>query len=321
MAIPEATLVGSFEKKIPLVSFGTAEYPFGASAHSVKDVILDAIKIGYRHFDSAALYQSEKPLGEAVKEALSLGLIKSRDELFITSKLWCSDAHRHCVLPALQKSLKSMELEYVDLYLVHWPVSVKPGEYELLVKKKDLVPIDIKAVWEAMEECYKLGLAKSIGVSNFTCKKLQALLATSKIPPAVNQVEMNPLWQQKKLRELCREKDIIITAYSPLGAKGTLWGKNWVMDCEGLQQIANQKNKTVAQICLRWVYEHGVSLLVKSFNKERMKENLDIFDWKLSSEESRMISEIPQRKGFPGEEFISDDGPYKSLEALWDGEI
>ncbi|EXB37713.1 putative NAD(P)H-dependent oxidoreductase 1 [Morus notabilis] len=321
MAIPEAPLLGCSEKGIPLVGFGTAEYPLGASGHSMKEAILEAIKIGYRHFDSAALYQSEKPLGEAIKEALSLGIIKSRRELFVTSKLWCSDAHRHRVLPALQQTLENIELEYVDLYLVHWPVSVKPGEYELPVKKKDLVPIDMKAVWEGMEECHRLGLVKSIGVSNFSCKKLQELLAAAKIPPAVNQVEMNPLWQQKKLRELCKEKGIIVTAYSPLGAKGTLWGKNWVMDCEVLQEIANQKEKTVAQVCLRWVYEQGVSLLVKSFNKERMKENLDIFDWKLSAEESAKISQIPQRKGFPGEEFIFEDGPYKSLQSLWDGEI
>ncbi|PON83766.1 Aldo/keto reductase/potassium channel subunit beta [Trema orientale] len=132
---------------------------------------------------------------------------------------------------------------------------------------------------------------------------------------------MNPIWQQKKLREFCQEKGIIITAYSPLGAKGTLWGQTWVMDCEVLQQIAKEKGKTIAQVCIRWVYEQGVSLLVKSFNKERMKANLDIFDWKLTAEDSRKISQIPQRKGFPGVEFISDDGPYKSLKDLWDGDI
>ncbi|EXB67441.1 hypothetical protein L484_009521 [Morus notabilis] len=99
-------------------------------------------------------------------------------------------------------------------------------------------------------------------------------------------MEMNPLWQQKKLRELFKEKGIIVTVYSPLVAEGTLWGKSWVMDCEVLHETANQKGKTVAQVCLRWVYEQGVSLLVKSFNKERMNENLDIFDWKLSAEES-----------------------------------
>ncbi|KAL5553025.1 hypothetical protein UlMin_040426 [Ulmus minor] len=318
--IPELPL-GSTKETIPVVGFGTAEYPFGASSQRMKDVILDAIKLGYRHFDSAALYQSEQPLGEAIEEALNLGLVKSRKELFITSKLWCSDAHYNCVLPAIKKTLKNLKLEYLDLYLVHWPVSVKPGEYELPVKKEDLVPIDIKSVWEAMEECQKLGLAKSIGVSNFSCKKLATLLATAKIPPAINQVEMNPVWQQKKLREFCKEKGILISVYSPLGGKGTLWGTNLVMDCECLKQIANDKGKTHAQVCLRWAYEQGVSVLVKSFNKERMKENLDIFDWRLTTEESNKIGQIPQRKGFPGIEFISEDGPYKSLQELWDGEI
>ncbi|XP_023922371.2 non-functional NADPH-dependent codeinone reductase 2 [Quercus suber] len=318
--IPEIP-VDSTGKTIPVIGFGTAEYPFGASFETLRDSLLHAIKLGYRHFDSAALYQSEQPLGEAIDAALGLGLIKSRDDLFITSKLWCSDAHHDCVLPAIQKTLKNLKLEYIDLYLVHWPVSVKPGEYELPVKKKDLLPIDIKSVWEAMEECQKLGLAKSIGVSNFSCKKLETLLATAKIPPAVNQVEMNPLWQQKKLRESCKNKGIRITAYSPLGAKGTLWGTNWVMECEVLKQIAEATGKTIAQICIRWVYEQGVSVLVKSFNKDRMKENLDIFDWKLSPEDLEKISQIPQRKGFPGLEFISEEGPYKSLSELWDGEI
>ncbi|XP_050275663.1 non-functional NADPH-dependent codeinone reductase 2-like [Quercus robur] len=313
--------VDSTGKTIPVIGFGTAEYPFGASFETLRDSLLHAIKLGYRHFDSAALYQSEQPLGEAIDDALNLGLIKSRDELFITSKLWCSDAHHDCVLPAIQKTLKNLKLEYMDLYLLHWPVSVKPGEYELPVKKKDLLPIDIKSVWEAMEECQKLGLSKSIGVSNFSCKKLETLLATAKIPPAVNQVEMNPLWQQKKLREFCENKGIRITAYSPLGAKGTLWGTNWVMECEVLKQIAEATGKTIAQICIRWVYEQGVSVLVKSFNKDRMKENLDIFDWKLSPEDLEKISQIPQRKGFPGLEFISEEGPYKSLSELWDGEI
>lgn len=318
--IPEIP-VDSTGKTIPVIGFGTAEYPFGASFETLRDSLLHAIKLGYRHFDSAALYQSEQPLGEAIDAALGLGLIKSRDDLFITSKLWCSDAHHDCVLPAIQKTLKNLKLEYIDLYLVHWPVSVKPGEYELPVKKKDLLPIDIKSVWEAMEECQKLGLAKSIGVSNFSCKKLETLLVTAKIPPAVNQVEMNPLWQQKKLREFCKNKGIRITAYSPLGAKGTLWGTNWVMECEVLKQIAEATGKTIAQICIRWVYEQGVSVLVKSFNKDRMKENLDIFDWKLSPEDLEKISQIPQRKGFPGLEFISEEGPYKSLSELWDGEI
>ncbi|KAF7142896.1 hypothetical protein RHSIM_Rhsim05G0214400 [Rhododendron simsii] len=307
---------------IPLLGFGTASWPFGESEEIVKGSILTAIKLGYRHFDTASVYQSEQCLGEAISRALELGLIESRSELFVTSKLWCSDVHPHRVLPALQDTLQKLGLEYLDLYLIHFPVSVKPAAgYVVPFNQSDLLPMDFKSVWEAMEECHKLGLTKNIGVSNFSVKKLQQLLLTAKIPPAVNQVEMSPLWQQKKLRKFCEEKGIHVTAYSPLGAKGTLWGTNQVMECEILKEIAKAKGKTLAQVCLRWVYEQGVSVLVKSFNEERMRENLNIFGWKLSSEESQKIDQIPQRKGYPGLEFVSDGGPFKSVEELWDEEI
>ncbi|KAK9277677.1 hypothetical protein L1049_007224 [Liquidambar formosana] len=318
-SIPEAPL-GSTDATIPLLGFGTAVFPFAAS-ETMKESILHAIKLGYRHFDAAAVYQSEQPLGEAIAVALGLGLIQSRNELFITSKLWCSDAHHDHVLPALKKTLKNLGLEYLDMYLIHFPVSLKPGGYEVPFERKDLLPMDFKSVWEAMEDCHKLGLTRAIGVSNFSCKKLEELLARVKIPPAVNQVEMSPLWQQKQLREFCDAKGIHVTAYAPLGARGTLWGTNAVMDCELLKEIAEARGKTTAQVCLRWVYEQGVSLLVKSFNKERMKENLGIFDWTLSPEESQKISQIQQHRGYLGLEFVSEDGPYKSAEEFWDMEI
>ncbi|KAJ9708649.1 hypothetical protein PVL29_000599 [Vitis rotundifolia] len=234
---------------LPLLGFGTAVFPFAAS-ETMKESILHAIKLGYRHIDAASVYNSEQPLGEAITEALGLGLIKSREELFVTSKLWCSDAHPHLVLPALSKTLKNLGLEYLDLYLVHFPVSLKPGSYVVPFDKTELLPMDFKSVWEAMEVCHSLGLAKSIGVSNFSCKKLQDLLATAKIPPAVNQVEMSPLWQQKKLREFCKGKNIHVTAYSPLGGRGTVWGTNEVLGSKILLEIAQAKGKTVAQVQL-----------------------------------------------------------------------
>ncbi|KAJ9708653.1 hypothetical protein PVL29_000600 [Vitis rotundifolia] len=316
--IPEKPL-GSTGKAIPLVGMGTAVYPFAPS--ETKDSVLHAIKIGYRHFDTASVYNSEKPLGEAIKKALELGLIKSRDELFVTSKLWGNNAHPHCVLPTLQQTLKNLELEYLDLYLIHWPLSMKPGNFEFPVKKEDLLPMDYASVWKDMEDCQKLGLTKAIGVSNFSSKKLDDLLRIAKIPPAVNQVEMNPLWQQKKLREFSAEKGIHITAYSPLGARGTPWGGDRVMECQVLKEIAQARGKTIAQVCLRWIYEQGASVIVKSFNKERMKENLAIFDWELTAEDIQKIDQIQQFKGVPGLEFISDEGPYRSLLELWDEEI
>ncbi|XP_074341649.1 (1S)-1,7-diacetoxy-luvungin A aldo-keto reductase-like [Apium graveolens] len=318
--IPESKLGSNIATTIPLLGFGTAVYPPVAS-DTMKKSIFNAIKVGYRHFDTAAMYNSEKDLGEAVAEAVKCGIIKSRDELFITSKLWCSDAHPDRVLPALQNTLRNLAFEYLDLYLIHYPVSIKAGSPSYPFPEEDILPMDYKHVWEAMEGCQVRGLTKNIGVSNFSCKKLELVLSLAKIPPSVNQVEMNPLWQQKDLREFCKEKNIHVTAYSPLGAKGTMWGTNKVMDSEMLQEIAIAKGKSVPQICLRWAYEQGVSVLVKSFNKERMMENMNIFDWELSSEELEKINQIPQEKGNPARFFISDKGPFKSADDLWDESI
>ncbi|XP_050287414.1 non-functional NADPH-dependent codeinone reductase 2-like isoform X2 [Quercus robur] len=304
---------------MPVIGFGTAaDNNDGATLISA---VLESIKLGYRHFDTASAYGSEQALGEAIAEALRLGLIPSRDDLFVTSKLWPTEAHAHLVLPSLQKSLRTLQLEYLDLYLIHWPITVTPGKGESPFDKQDLMPMDFKSVWAAMEECQRLGLTKSIGVSNFSCKKLENLLSFATIPPSVNQVEMNPVWQQNKLTEFCKANGIIVTAFSPLGAKGVSWGTNDVMDNEVLKEIAKTRGKTVAQVCLRWIYEQGAALIVKSYNKERLKENLQIFDWELSEDDYDKIGQIKQHRMMLQEELVSAHGPYKSIEELWDGEL
>ncbi|KAG4153381.1 hypothetical protein ERO13_D04G179900v2 [Gossypium hirsutum] len=295
LSIPEVKLSSSSGgRNMPVIGMGTAADPFDETA--LKEAILEAISVGYRHFDAASLYKSEKPLGEAIAEAIKFGFIASRDELFITSKLWCTDAHPDLVLPALKNSLRMLQLEYLDLYLIHWPLSAKPGKIGFPVPKDEQLAMDFNSVWAAMEDCLRFGLTKSIGVSNFSCKKLENILSFATIPPSVNQVEISPLWQQQKLREFCKSKNIVLTAYSPLGAKGTRWGTNEVMDNETLKEIANAHNKTVAQVCLRWAFEQGLSFVVKSFNKERMRENLQIFDWGLSLDDHKKINEIKQHK-------------------------
>ncbi|MED6180395.1 hypothetical protein PIB30_009744, partial [Stylosanthes scabra] len=220
-----------------------------------------------------------------------------------------------------ERGLRKLGLEYVDLYLILWPVRLKPeaegaGEF----RKDYVIPFDIKGTWQAMEECQRMGLAKSIGVSNFAIKKLTKLLENATIPPAVNQVEMNVTWQQGKLREFCKQKGIHVSAWSPLGAYKTTWVSNSVMESPILKEIATARHKSVSQVALRWIYEQGASVIVKSFNKERMKQNLDIFEWELSQEEAMKISQIQQRRVCTGEEFVSEDGPYNSLEELWDGD-
>ncbi|KAA8533077.1 hypothetical protein F0562_033390 [Nyssa sinensis] len=241
--------LSSGSRKMPVLGLGTAADP-PADSETVKQAVLHAIELGYRHFDTAALYHSEQPLGEAIAEALGVGLIKSREELFITSKLWCSDAHPQHVLPAIQKTLQNLKLEYLDLYLIHWPVSSKPGIYEYPIKKEDFIPMDYKSVWAAIEECQRLGLTKAVGVSNFSCKKLANVLAIATIPPAVNQVEVNPCWQQKKLIDFCKANGILVVAYAPLGAIGTFYGTNGVMESEVLKKL-QRPNKRVSLRCLK----------------------------------------------------------------------
>ncbi|KAH9781704.1 Deoxymugineic acid synthase 1 [Citrus sinensis] len=286
---------------------------------ALKLVVLEAIELGYRHFDTAAIYGTEKALGEAIAEALRLGLVSSREQLFITSKLWCQDAHRDHVIPSLKKSLSALQIEYLDLYLIHWPISSKPVEMGFApVPKEDLLPMDCKGVWEAMEDSQTLGLTKSIGLSNFSCKKIETILTFAIIPPSINQIEMHPLWQQKKLREFCKAKGIIVNAYSPLGALGRMWGSNQVLENEMLKQIAKAHGKTVAQVSLRWIVEQGATVVVRSLNKERMKQNMGTFDWELVDDDYKKINQIPQRRLIPSDFWVSPQGPFQTPEALWD---
>ncbi|WOH13584.1 hypothetical protein DCAR_0833094 [Daucus carota subsp. sativus] len=304
-SIPEVSLSSGDAKRMPVLGLGTSTAPFPKPEVVIK-AVLEAIELGYRMFDTASLYRTEGALGEAISQALTLGLIRSRDDLFITSKLWLTDNHGDRVLPALQKTLQNMKLDYLDQYLIHFPASLKPGANPFPPNPSDLVLMDIKAIWTAMEECQTLGLTKTIGVSNFSCKKLSDILAFAKIPPAVNQVEMNPAWQQGKLKEFCQANGIMIAAYSPLGAAGAFWGTKEVLESE---------------VALRWAYEQGIVIVMKSFNKERLKQNLEIFDWRLSDVESRKIAEIPQSRANQCKMYISATGPIKSLDDIWDGEL
>ncbi|KAH0672083.1 hypothetical protein KY285_023051 [Solanum tuberosum] len=285
--------------RIPALGFGTAADP-PVEPEIVRSSVVEAIEVGYRHFDTAALYNSEEALGEAINEAINGGFVESREQLFITSKLWCSDAHPQHVLPALNKTLRNLKMDYIDLYLIHWPLSSKPGIHEYPIKKEDFITMDF---------------------NNFSCKNLADVLATAKIPPAVIQVEVNPCWQQQKLREFCKRNGVLVVGYSSLGSIGTFYGTNRVMESEVLREIAKARGKTVAQVALRWGYEQGIGVVVKSYNKERMKQNLEIFDWSLNDDECRKISEIPQSRVCLGKDYTSPYGPYKTTEELWDEEL
>ncbi|KAL8490273.1 hypothetical protein ACS0TY_025980 [Phlomoides rotata] len=319
MGIPEIELNSGY--KMPAVALGTASYVTPKA--EVVQAVLHAIERGYRSFDTAAHYGYEEAIGEAIAEALKCGLIESRSEVFVCSKMFACDNHADRVVPALKKILQNLKFEYLDLYLIHWPVSLNPenGFAYPIANKKHLVPFDCKGVWSGMEECQRLGLAKSIGVSNFSCKKLEDLLSFATIPPAVNQVEISPEWQQNKLVDLCKANGIVVSGYSPLGSIGQIWGSDRVVSIEALKDIAKAKGKSVPQVILRWAHQRGVAVVVKTFTPKRMEENLDIFDWELSEEECKKISEIPQSRRNKGKGYVSEEGAIKSVEELWDGEI
>ncbi|KAI4352059.1 hypothetical protein L6164_006345 [Bauhinia variegata] len=304
--------------KMPVLGFGTSVNPLPPNDELVS-IFIDAIEAGYRHFDTASVYGTEEAVGQAMAKALKQGLLKSRDEVFITSKPWNTDAHHDLILPSLKTTLKKLGMEYVDLYLIHWPVRLRHDlENPVDFSKEDLLPFDIEGTWKAMEECYRSGLAKSIGICNYGTKKLTQLLEIATIPPAVNQVEMNPSWQQAKLREFCKQKGIHVSAWSALGAYKIFWGSGAVMENPILEDIARAKTKTIAQVALRWAYQQGSSAMVKSFNKERMRQNLEIFDFELSEEELEKMKQIPQRRQYTGEMWLSETSSYQTVEQLWD---
>eukprot|EP00249_Psilotum_nudum_P020476 c27721_g1_i1 orf=168-1124(+) len=305
--------------RIPLIGFGTLSS--SASPEDAKASISAAIEVGYRHFDTASVYKnSEIPLGQALADAFKAGLL-IREDVFVTSKLWCSDNHPEDVIPAIRKSLSALQLDYLDLYLIHFPLRTKKG-VRFPPKEDDFLPVDINATWQVMENCVELGLTKAIGVSNFSSKKLHELINSAKITPAVNQVEMHPRWQQRKLLEYCNKANIHVSAWSPLGAPSTAWGTLMVLEHPVIKEIAIKHGRTPAQVVLRWGVEQGVSVLPKSYNRKRMLENFQIFDWQLTEMDHEEIRKIEQKKMFAGE-FLCNatTSPYKTIHDIWDGEI
>lgn len=254
--------------EMPLEGFGVFQV---RDKEECKRAVLDAIKAGYRLIDTAASYTNEDAVGEAVREAISEGIC-TREELFITSKMWVQDMENiDMARAAIDASIKKMGLEYIDLYLLHQAMK------------------DYFSAWRAMEEAYEAGKLKAIGVSNFYPHVLTNFCETVKIRPMVNQVELHPYFTQEDALETMKYYDVVPEAWAPLGG-----GRYNPFENEILKEIAAKHNKSVGQVILRWNVQRGVVVIPKSTHKERIIENVNIWDFVLSEDEMKQISSLDQ---------------------------
>ncbi len=247
--------------QIPQLGLGV----FKVEDEVCEQIVLDALEVGYRHIDTAMIYRNEAAVGRAIA---SSGI--PRDELFVTTKLWNSDQGSQATSQALATSLELLGLDYVDLYLIHWPAPLR-DEYV--------------ASWLVLEELHQQGLAKAIGVSNFEPEHLERVLGEGSVVPAINQVELHPAFQQRKLRSFQEPLGITTEAWGPLGQ-----GKYELSELPGLTDIADAHGKSIQQIVVRWHLQEGVVVFPKTVRKERMVENLSVFDFELSSEEMTTLA-------------------------------
>lgn len=312
------TLKFSNGDKMHAIGLGT----WKAKGNELKKAVKDALYAGYRHIDTAKNYGNEEIIGEALAEVFAEGKI-FREDVFITSKLW-NDAHAYGqVIPALQESLRKLKLNYLDLYLIHWPVAFRNG-IDFPRRPDDyLTPEEAPLIttWEQMEKAKKDGLAKHIGVSNFSVKKLKDLISKAEIKPEMNQVELHPLLQQDALLEYCKSENILVTAYSPLGSGDRAKAMKAdnepnMMEIDLLKEIAKKHNTLVPQILIAWHNHRGCAAIPKSTTKAHIISNFQAADVSLTDSDMEKIAGLDRHFRYITGKFFEE--PSKGYQNLYD---
>ncbi|XP_072295186.1 aldo-keto reductase family 1 member A1-B [Eucyclogobius newberryi] len=281
-------------RKMPLIGLGTWKSEPG----KVKQAVVWALQSGYRHIDCASIYGNEVEIGDALQETLGTGKPLRREDVFVTSKLWNTKHHPEDVEPSLLQSLKDLRLDYLDLYLIHWPHGFRRGE-EPFPRAEDGALIyddtDYKETWAAMEKLVEKGLVRAIGLSNFNSRQMDDIRAVATILPAVLQVEAHPYLAQEQLLAHCQERGVVMTAYSPLGSADRAWkqpDEPVLLQEPVINTLALKYHKSPAQILLRWQTQRGVVVIPKSVTESRIQENIQVFDFTLQPEEMDSISAL-----------------------------
>ncbi len=291
---------------IQCVGLGT----WKATGNEVKKAIKKAVKAGIRHIDTAAIYGNEAEIGEVLAELFMKGDFK-REDLFITSKLWNDAHHEASVIPALKESLEKLQLKYLDLYLIHWPVAIKQG-VPFPSDPSDYIPLDqlpIMETWKQMESAKEMGLARHIGVSNFSKKKLMDLVSKARIKPEMNQIELHPLLQQNELLNYCHSENILVTAYSPLGSRDrnpTMKAADEpdLFEIEVIKDIALKHHCTPAQVLLAWHCERKTTVIPKSTSKKNIILNFIAGSISLDQDDMRQIADLDRHYRFINGKFF-----------------
>ena len=316
----EVPLLPLGNRTIPAIGLGT----WKSSPGEVYKAVRNAIHLGYRHIDCAYIYGNEVEIGDALHDAIASGEV-TRPELFITSKLWNSFHHPDHVEAGLMESLNALRLDYLDLYLMHWPIACKPGvglpgSVDEFVSLEEQPLID---TWQAMETCVDRGMIRQIGVSNFSIKKLKALLSAARIKPVSNQVEMHPYLQQPELVTFCQDNNVRLTAYASLGSTDRPQGLKRETDPDLLNHpdvmaIANKHQASAAQVLLAWSLHRQVVVIPKSVHEERLLQNIESANLMLDDDDIACITAMDKHYRYlAGDFWAVEGGPY-TTDNIWD---